>query len=106
MSNGEPGDWENTQAQLKNPNPIIGDKTWLQHKKGNQTFEIDLMLLKGSTMDEMVDKIAPMSKDKNKPRRAVEARIMDHIEHLQKGDAKGNAKGMRPHYLKVEQKKG
>jgi len=47
MSQLNPNDKANTIDQLRNPKPIVENKTWLRHKADGESGLIDQMVLKG-----------------------------------------------------------
>jgi len=48
MSQLNPNDKANTIDQLRNPKPIVENKTWLRHKADGESGLIDQMVLKGN----------------------------------------------------------
>jgi len=106
MSAGQKSDLAETQRQLIEPCPVIEGKTWLRHKSDSQAGLIDLRLLSGKfSVEEIAREINELflpSQPINKRMR----RVLDHIEHLQHGDTKGNILGVTPHGLKLKEIQG
>lgn len=73
-------------------------KTWLGHSENRQSGMIDLLIFEGVySLKEIainIEKTFPSVTD-------AEKRVQGHIEHLQTGDARNRASGMKPHYLKI-----
>ena len=101
MSSGKPEDWENTKKQLVNPDPVSKNKTWLGHHVKKQSGTIDLMVLQGKySIKEIAEEIDRIS-DIDMPFDARIKRVEDHLDHLQTGDSRGKASGMKPHKLRI-----
>lgn len=99
MSSGQRDDLNNTKAVINGSMPKVSKrKTWLGHLENKQSGMIDLLILDGVySVNEIAIKIEnafPGVTD-------ALARVLDHIEHLQTGDARNRASGMKPHYLKI-----
>lgn len=99
MSSGQNDDLSNTKAVINGSMLKVSKaKTWLGHLENKQSGMIDLLILDGVySVNEIAIKI-----EKTFPgvTNAI-ARVSDHIEHLQTGDARNKASGMKPHYLKI-----
>ncbi|MEW6185007.1 MAG: hypothetical protein AB1585_04615 [Thermodesulfobacteriota bacterium] len=81
MSRGRPEDLQNTKNQIKNPNPVAGDLTWLRHNIRDQSGEIDLLLLKGGTLEDMAIELIKMGLDKEKLGvEGMKRRVLRHIK--------------------------
>jgi hypothetical protein len=103
MSNGQKSDWAETQRQLIEPCPVIGGKTWLRHKSDSQAGLIDLRLLEGNySVEDIASELNEIFLP-TKPIGGRVRRVLDHIEHLQHGDTKGNISGVKPHELKLNE---
>lgn len=101
MSNGRPGDWAATQAEMKRrgsrSDAANHGKNWLRHGRGTEAAMIDSMLLEGRySLDDMIDQLDEEFSEKKKTRRRWEKRIRSHFEHLQHSDA-----GQIPHNCKL-----
>jgi hypothetical protein len=99
MSNGMMADKSSTKAVIDGKISVISKgKTWLRHTEGKQSGMIDLLVLEGIySTKEMAIKI-----EKNFPKITdSEKRVKDHIDHLQKGDGRNRASGMKPHFLNI-----
>ena len=99
MSSGKPTDWENTKKQLLNPNPVINNRTWLDHAKDSQAGIIDLMVLEGKSTVEQIASRIPEASDPVK-------RVKQHLEHLQDGDSRQKNTNMKPHNLRIVEPNG
>ena len=99
MSNGSNDDQRNTKAVVNGSmSKVLEGKTWLGHLENKQSGMIDLLILESVySIKEIAIKI-----ENSFPyvRNSVK-RVQAHIEHLQTGDARGRASGMKPHYLKI-----
>jgi hypothetical protein len=83
MSRGRPEDLQNTIDQIKNLNPVKGDLTWLRHKLRDQSGELDLLLLKGGTLEDIAKKLIKMELDTGKLGiDGMKQRALRHINHL------------------------
>ena len=101
MSSGKPEDWENTKRQLMNPDPISKNRTWLGHHVKKQSGTIDLMVLQGKySIEEIAEEIDRIS-DIDIPFDARIKRVVDHLDHLETGNSRGRASGMKPHKLRI-----
>lgn len=108
MSSGMMSDWEETKRQLTDPNPIKDGKTWLRHNVASQSGQIDLLVLSGQfSIDEMVDELRRQGLfgQEHTYEQSVK-RVKDHLAHLQQGDARNRASGMKPHNLKLVERNG
>ncbi len=99
MSSGRNDDRSNTKAVVNGSMPkVSGGKTWLGHLENKQSGMIDLLILESVySVKEIaikIEKAFPSVTDAGQ-------RIQSHIEHLQTGDARGRASGMKPHHLKI-----
>jgi len=104
MSKVHVGDESNTINQLKNPNPLNGNKTWLGYKANGESGLIDIMVLKGTYPIEMM--IDELSKNPDLTEKNItqwKKRIEDHIVHLSssEGDSRNRASGSGGHSLKI-----
>lgn len=83
MSVGSKDDHDLTVEQIKNPSNPKSGLTWLRHKLGTQAGEIDLMLLRGATVEDMARKLIDMGLDKeNRGMDAMKGRVERHIQSL------------------------
>ena len=106
MSKSQPDDESNTINQLKNPNPLDGNKTWLRHKADGESGLIDLMILEGKfSIEQMIDKLNKNPNLKIKNRSKWLKRIQDHILHLKtiEGDSRNLSSGISGHNIKIKQ---
>jgi hypothetical protein len=99
MSNGSKDDLSNLKTVINGSMPKVSNgKTWLGHFENRQSGMIDLLILEAvysvKEIAAKIEKIFPNVTDAIK-------RVQDHIEHLQTGDARNQASGMKPHYLKI-----
>lgn len=103
MSSGMMSDWEDTKQQVKNPKPVKDGRTWLRHNTSSQSGQIDLMILVGTySIDEMVQALIEQKLlGPDYVGKKGRKRVMDHILHLQEGDARNRTSGMQPHSLKL-----
>lgn len=103
MSTGIIGDWEETKRLLKPPEPVKDGKTWLRHDVKSQSGQIDLLVLSGKfTIDEMVYELRKQGLfGKEHTYEHSVKRVKDHLAHLQQGDSRNKASGMKPHNLKL-----
>lgn len=92
MSSGISTDRDDTNRQLKDPQPIIDGKTWLRHNPNKQSGMMDLLILEGKyTIVEIASKIGVTVK-----------RVEEHLGHLGKdGDWRSKISGMTPHNLAI-----
>lgn len=99
MSSGRNDDHSNTKAVVNGAMPkVSGGKTWLGHLEGKQSGLIDLLILEGIySVKEIAVKIETAFPTVTNS----EKRVQDHIEHLQDGDARNRASGMKPHRLRI-----
>jgi hypothetical protein len=108
MSSGVISDREETRQQVKTPKPIKDGKTWLRHNETSQSGQIDLLVLSGKfSIDEMVYELRRQGLFGNGHtyEQSVK-RVKDHLAHLQQGDARNKASGMKPHNLKLAEVNG
>ena len=99
MSNGTNDDRSNTKAVVNGSmSKVSKGKTWLGHSENKQSGMIDLLILEGVYSQKeiaiKVEKAFPGVTD-------AEKRVQGHIEHLQTGNTRDRASGMKPHYLKI-----
>ena len=108
MSSGMMGDRQETQKLLSPPNPVKDGKTWLRHNVAAQSGQIDLMVLSGKfSIGEMVEELRRQGMfDKGMTDDQCKRRVRNHLEHLQHGDARNRASGMKPHNLKLVEANG
>lgn len=99
MSNGTNDDHSNTKAVVNGSMPKVSKgKTWLGHSENKQSGMIDLLILEGVySQKEIAIKVEQAFSGVTD----AEKRVQGHIEHLQTGDARNRASGMKPHYLKI-----
>jgi len=99
MSNGANDDHSNTKSVVDGSMPKVSSgKTWLGHSENKQSGMIDLLILEGVySLKEIAVKV-----EKAFPGVInAEKRVEGHIQHLQTGDARNRASGMKPHCLKI-----
>ena len=107
MGTGIPGDRERTIEQLRDPTRNQGKVTWLRHRLCSQSGMIDIMLLEGKySVEEMATQLQETYPDRKFDNLCK--RVRDHIEHLQKGDARDHSSLQRndnhkPHFLKLSE---
>lgn len=108
MSSGILSDIEATRRQIKNPGPVKDGKTWLRHNETSQSGRIDLLVLSGKhSIDEMVYELRRQGVfGKGHTYEQSVKRVKDHLAHLQQGDARNKASGMKPHNLKLVEVNG
>ena len=83
MSRGHPEDLQNTIDQIKNPNPVKGDLTWLRHRLRDQSGELDLLLLKAGALEDIAKELIKMELDTGKLGiDGMKQRALRHINHL------------------------
>lgn len=84
-----------------NPDPISKNRTWLGHHVKKQCGTIDLMVLQGKySIEEIAEEIDRIS-NIDIPFDARIKRVVDHLDHLQTGNSRGRASGMKPHKLRI-----
>ena len=108
MSSGMMSDLDETQKLLRPPNPVKNGKTWLRHDVKSQSGQIDLLVLSGKfTIDDMVYELRKQGLfGKEHSYEQSVKRVKDHLAHLQQGDARNRASGMKPHNLKLVEANG
>ncbi len=108
MSSGIMSDWEDTKRQVKNQNPVKDGKTWLRHNAASQSGQIDLLVLSGKfSIDEMVYELRRQGVfGKGHTYEQSVKRVKDHLLHMQQGDSRNKASGMKPHNLKLSDNNG
>lgn len=103
MSSGMMSDKEETRIFLLPHNPVKNGKTWLRHDTKSQSGQIDLLVLSGKyTIDEMVNELRKQGLLGQEHTYAQSVkRVKDHLAHLQQGDSRNKASGMKPHNLNL-----
>ena len=83
MSRQQRDDLSITKKRVSNPPPRYSDQSWLRHK--GQAGPIDLMLLRGATIDKIVYEIRDSGLNPNKQdMETLRKRVKRHFDHLTK----------------------
>ena len=108
MNSGILSDIEETKRQIKNRAPVKNGKTWLRHEAKSQSGQINLLVLSGNyAIDEMVNELRKQGLfGQGHTYEQSAKRVKNHLAHLQQGDSRNRASGMKPHNLKLSENNG
>lgn len=101
MSSGQSNERGETQKQRGQTEPSHAARNWLRHHNSSQAALIDRMLLEGGhSLDDIADALAKAF-DCHREHAEWVGRVRSHCAHLTGECTRPDARGVRPHGLRL-----